>query len=129
VTESPLIAVIDDDESLRNALVGLVRSVGYEARGFAAAEDFLRADPLQTFDCIISDIQMPGMSGIDLKRHLTTHGIDAPMIMITARSEPELAADARGSGALCLLHKPFEGDALIRWVEKALELAPGRGRA
>jgi FixJ family two-component response regulator len=117
-----MISVIDDDDSLRSALVGLVRSLGYNARGFGSAEEFLQADEMRTFSCIITDIQMPGMSGLELKRHLTAEHVRAPVIMITARPEADLEAKAMASGAICFLRKPFDANALIDCVEKALEL-------
>jgi FixJ family two-component response regulator len=117
-----LISVIDDDDSLRAALVGLVRSLGYEVRGFGSAEEFLQADAVRTANCIITDIQMPGMSGIELKRHLTAQQVPAPVIMITARPEADLEAKALASGAFCFLRKPFDASVLIDWVGKALEL-------
>ncbi len=115
-----VICVIDDDESLRIALVGLVRSLGYDARGFGSAEEFLQAGPATSFSCIITDIQMPGMSGIDLKQHLAASHSKVPVIMITARPEPGLKARAFASGAACFLRKPFEADALIDCLERAL---------
>jgi FixJ family two-component response regulator len=116
----PLISVIDDDESMRRAVVALVRSAGYDARGFASAEEFLGCGTVETFACIITDIQMPGMSGIELKKHLAAAQNAVPVIMITARHEAGLQESAIASGAACFLRKPFEADALIRSVEGAL---------
>lgn len=116
---APVISIIDDDESLRTALVGLVRSLGYEALGFGSAEEFLQVGTGKSA-CIISDIQMPGMSGIDLKRHLSARAVTTPVIMITARAEPGLKERALASGAACFLKKPFEADALIDCLEKAI---------
>lgn len=121
MSAAPLISVIDDDASLRNALVGLVRSLGFDARGFGSAEEFLNTE-VCSFSCIISDIQMPGMSGIELKRHLAASDCTVPVIMITGREERGLAEDALASGALCLLTKPFDASALIERVEEAVEL-------
>lgn len=118
--EQPLISIIDDDESLRAALTGLVRSLGYRASGFASAEDFLAASEALQSACIVSDIQMPGLSGIELKRRLTQSGCAAPMIMITARTEPGLHENAIAAGALCVLRKPFAPEALIACLDKAL---------
>lgn len=120
VAESTLISIIDDDESLRAALVGLVRSLGYRASGFASAEDFLAADQAGASGAIVTDIQMPGLSGIELKERLTADGCAAPVIMITARSEPGLQERAFASGALCVLKKPFAAEALIDCLERAL---------
>jgi len=116
-----LIAVIDDDESLRSALVGLVRSLGYEAQGFSSAEDFLHADGMQSFSCIISDIQLPGMTGIDLKHSLAARDVRTPVIMVTARAEPGLEERARASGAVCFLRKPFDGNILLDQIEQVLQ--------
>ena len=116
----PLISIIDDDESLRRAVVALVRSAGYEARGFGSAEEFLSCGAVPNFACIITDIQMPGLSGIELKQHLTASQCPVPVIMITARHDPSLESEANASGAACFLRKPFEADALIRCIERAL---------
>jgi FixJ family two-component response regulator len=115
-----LISIIDDDESLRSALVGLVRSLGHRASGFACAEDFLSGGEPGQSAVIVTDIQMPGLSGIELKERLSAQGCVAPVIMITARSEPGLQERALASGALCVLKKPFAAEALIECLERAL---------
>ena len=120
VAQDTLISIIDDDDSLRAALVGLVRSLGYRASGFANAEDFLAADQANASAAIVTDIQMPGLSGIELKERLAADGCAAPVIMITARSEPGLQERAFASGALCVLKKPFAAEALIDCLERAL---------
>lgn len=116
----PLVSIIDDDDSLRAALVGLVRSLGYRASGYGSAEDFLAGGGASESACIVTDIQMPGLSGIDLKQHLTQSGCIAPVIMITARTEQALQDRAMASGALCVLKKPFEAEALVACLERAL---------
>ena len=118
--EQALISIIDDDASLRTALTGLVRSLGYRANAFASAEDFLAAGAALHSACVLSDIQMPGLSGIELKRQLMRDGLNVPVIMITARTEAGLHERAMASGALCVLQKPFAAEALIRCLEKAL---------
>lgn len=123
VSAEPLISVIDDDESLRTALVGLVRSVGYGARGFSSAEDFLQSGAVREFSCIVTDIQMPGMSGIDLKHHLVAQQNALPVIMITARAEKGLEEKALASGAAFFLRKPFEATVLIDCLERVLNPA------
>jgi len=120
VSQVPLIAIIDDDDSLRRALMGLVRSLGHDVDGFASADAFLATGDPGRFGCIVTDIQMPGLSGIELKQRLTRDGCAAPVIMITARAEPTLQARALESGAYCFLKKPFQADELIACVEKAL---------
>jgi FixJ family two-component response regulator len=120
VSASPLICIIDDDDSLRVALVGLVRSVGYEARGFASAEAFLQSGALDACACLVTDIQMPGMSGVELKEHLTAQKIDLPVIMISGRPDPSLEGKARAAGAAAFMKKPFDASALIGYLDKAL---------
>lgn len=114
-----LIAVIDDDESFRMALVESLSSLGYSVRGFTSAEEFIAVDGEGSCDCVITDIHMPGMSGFDLKRLLAARGFARPVIMVTAHAEPDLEAKAAASGAVCLLRKPFETDALIDCLERA----------
>ncbi|QDO99440.1 response regulator [Ferrovibrio terrae] len=120
VTAIPHISVVDDDESLRHALAALVRSMGFQTTAFASAEDFLAAPELQSTNCLVTDIQMPGMSGIDLRRKLTERGIELPVIMITARTESGLQEKALASGAMFVLRKPFEADVLANCIEQAL---------
>ncbi len=119
-TSDPFIAVIDDDLSLCNALVGLVRSLGYRAAGYGSAEAFLAAGTAGEAAAIVMDIQMPGLSGLELKQRLVQDGCTAPVIMITARTEQGLFDRAFASGALCVLQKPFEAEALIACLQKAL---------
>lgn len=121
VSAGNLISIIDDDDSMRSAIVALVRSAGYEAREFASAVEFLASGAMQNFACIVTDIQMPGMSGIELKEHLTASQVQVPVIMITARHEPDLEHKAIVSGAACFLRKPFQADMLIRCIEDALK--------
>lgn len=114
------IAIIDDDRSLRMALARLVRSLGHKARDFASAEAFLNSGELGDFSCIVTDIHMPGMSGIDLKLHLAAVRCPVPVIMITARTEERLEEAAMASGAACFLRKPFEASVLSDCLAKAL---------
>jgi len=123
VSAAPLVAIIDDDESLRLALVGLVRSLGYEARGFPSADAFVQTGELASYTCIVTDIQMPGMSGIELKEYLAARQIALPVIMITGRPDPTLEEKARASGAAGFLRKPFEASALISYLDSALGTA------
>jgi FixJ family two-component response regulator len=121
VSREPLIAVIDDDGTFRAALVESLLSLGYEARGFTSAEDFVAADGQVSWDCVITDIHMPGLSGLDLNRLLTALDREVPIIMITARTELDLEARAAASGAVGLLRKPFDTAALLKCLEIALE--------
>ena len=122
MSREPLIAVVDDDESFRVALVEALSSLGYGARGFASAEEFFAGDETESYDCVITDIHMPGMSGFDLKRRLLAHDPGLPVIMITADPEPGLEAKAAAIGATCLLRKPFEADAVTDCLERALKV-------
>jgi FixJ family two-component response regulator len=117
----PLIAVIDDDEPFRTALIESLCSFGYTARGFESAEHFIATDEQAPCDCIVTDIHMPGMSGLDLKRLLIDRGSLTPVILITARAEPGLEDRAISAGAIGLLQKPFKSDVLISCLEKALK--------
>lgn len=114
------ISIVEDDDSLRLALVGLMKCVGYAADGYGSAEDFLANGAAMASDCIIADINMPGLSGIELTERLRAEGHAVPVIMISARSDPGLEQKALASGAHCFLRKPFEMDALIACVEDAL---------
>ena len=118
------VSIVDDDASLRNALTTFLRSFGYKTSGFASVEEFETAPEYLSAACVVTDIQLPGLSGIDLKRHLGIRRPDVPVIMITARSESALLASARSSGAYCLLQKPFAGDLLVRCIEGALDGRP-----
>jgi FixJ family two-component response regulator len=122
VSREFIISVIDDDESFRTALVGLLRSLGYEARGFTSAVEFLNSGEEGSCDCIITDFCMRKMSGLDLIQLLTARGSTVPVIMVTGRPEPGLEARAAAGGAVCLLMKPFEDDALIGHLERALKI-------
>jgi FixJ family two-component response regulator len=116
----PLISIVDDDGSVRLALAGLARSLGFRTEMFASAEDFLASGSFNVARCVITDIQMPGLSGTELKYELDTRGCRVPVIMITGHVEKSLYEQARRSGVLCLLTKPFVAAALVEWVEKAL---------
>ncbi|SHN84524.1 response regulator transcription factor [Bradyrhizobium erythrophlei] len=117
-----IISVLDDDESFRIAIVGLLRSLGYEAHGYASAVEFIGRGGEGSCDCIITDFEMPGMSGLDLIRLLKAGGSTVPVIVISGCAEPGLEARAAADGAFCLLTKPFEADALIGLLEAALKI-------
>ena len=114
------IAVIDDDESFRVAVVESLSSVGYAADGYASAEDYIHAIRNRSFDCVVTDIHMAGMSGLDLARRLMSQGSTTPIVLITARSDANLKAKAATAGAACLLRKPFEINELIDCIEGAV---------
>jgi FixJ family two-component response regulator len=115
------IAVIDDDESFRIALAESLSSLGYESSAYASAEDYVRATGDGVFDCIVTDIHMPGMSGLDLMKRLADRGSITPVVLITARSDANLEARAAAAGAACLLRKPFEINDLIKCITEAVK--------
>lgn len=117
--EGAQVVIVDDDESVREALPDLVRQLGYAARAFASAEEFLASDALSTADCLILDIGLPGMSGPDLQRELTRRGCAIPTVLITARSGDSVPPNPPGKGAVACVFKPFSDDDL----QAALELA------
>jgi FixJ family two-component response regulator len=115
-----LIALIDDDGSFRTALYESLLSLGYSVNAFASADEFAASSDESSYDCIITDIHMPGMSGIELMKTLAARGSRVPVIMVTARAEPGLEARIEASGAICLLKKPFETKALIGCLQRAM---------
>jgi FixJ family two-component response regulator len=115
-----MISIVDDDASMRDALVDMLRSLGYDARGFSSAEDMLASSELDRFACMVTDIQMPGLSGFDLKCKLYERRAPLPVIMVTARTEPDLEEKAMSSGAACFLRKPFETQTFVACVERVL---------
>jgi FixJ family two-component response regulator len=116
----PLVAIIDDDEALCSSLVDLMRSVGYRAVPFASAETFLTSSTLIGLDCVIADVHMPGMGGLNLVRKLHEQGVVTPVILITALPDKHLDDEAISLGAQCLLRKPFETNTLLDCVERSL---------
>ena len=115
-----LITIIDDDESVREAISGLLRSSGFRAETFASAEDFLDSESLQRTSCLVMDVQMGGMSGPALHRTLIISGSPIPTILITAYPDEKVRADALRAGAACYLTKPFEEDDLLTCIRSAL---------
>ena len=126
----PVIAIIDDDESVRIALESLVRSLGYSARVFAAAAEFLRSGRIDDTACLIVDVQMPGMSGLELQDLLLARNVRLPTVFITAYPEERVRRRAVAGGALGFLSKPFDAQDLILCIDSALrqnrpDAAPG----
>ncbi len=125
MSESPLIAVVDDDEAIREAVQSLLRSVGLRAEAFASAQDFLQSGRLQDTACLIVDVRMPRMSGLELQQQLTTAHCPIPIIFVTAHGDEETRARAMRGGAVDLLDKPFSDEALLRAVQAALQSLRG----
>src|SRR5215510_13377872 len=105
--KAPVISIVDDDASFRRATGRLVESLGYEVEKFGSAEEFLKSGRVDDTACLISDVQMPGMSGIDLQNRLLAQGYRLPIIFVTAYPESNVRAQALASGALGFLNKPF----------------------
>jgi FixJ family two-component response regulator len=118
--DSPVISIIDDDPSVRKATDGLVRSLGYRSLTFASAEDFLESDHISDTSCVITDVQMPGLSGVELQTVLIARGARLPMIFITAFPEDRIRRCVLEAGAVGFLSKPFEEAVLIEHLETAL---------
>ena len=116
-----LIAVVDDDESVRNAVSGVLRSVGLKSQTYPSAEDFLRSGQQSETACLITDVQMPGMSGLELQTKLATEGHRIPVIFISAYGNPRLRDQALRLGAVQFLDKPFDDDMLLDIVREVVD--------
>src|SRR5258708_35236484 len=119
LSELPVISIIDDDESVRAATCSLVRSLGYIVHPFASAEEFLRSAQLNGTSCVIADVQMRTMSGVELQAHLRAQGHCVPFILITAFPVEIIRARALKAGATCFLTKPFDGETLTKCLDAA----------
>lgn len=114
------ICVIDDDASLRRAIVNLMRPLGHNGTAYPTAEAFLASGDAAHCDCLITDIYMPGLNGLELLKRLRDGGFSKPAIVITAVPENGLDDRARALGACCVLYKPFDGNTLVDCVDRAL---------
>lgn len=115
-----VISIVDDDASVRAATDNLLSSHGYLIHTFASAEEFLQSTYLHNSSCVVADVQMPGMSGLDLLTHMRAHGYTTPFIFITAFPEDSVGDRALKAGAIGFLAKPFAAPALITCIETAL---------
>ena len=116
----PVIAVVDDDESFRKAITGFIRSLGYSAATFASAEAFLEANSVTRVDCLITDVQMEGMTGIELQGQLIAQGEQLPIIFVTAFPQMKTREEALARGAIGFLNKPFTDENLVSCLNAAL---------
>jgi len=116
-----MISIIDDDRSVREAVKSLIRSLGYDAVTFASAEEYLGADGAHDSECIITDVQMPGMTGIDLEDRLIADGYRRPIIFMSALSAEDSGANALRTAASRFLKKPFSDERLIDCLDRALK--------
>ena len=123
----PVISIIDDDESVRVATNRLVKSLGFTAHTFASAQDFLQSPRLNDTSCLIVDVQMPGINGVELQSLLIAKGNHTPMIFITAFPDEGTRRQVLERGALCFLSKPCDGSTLIRYLDMALKGGQAEG--
>jgi FixJ family two-component response regulator len=117
-----MISIVDDDRSVREAVKSLVRSLGHDAVTFASAEDYLGSDCIRDSECLITDVQMPGMTGFDLRDRLMADGYRKPVIFMTALSAEEVSFRAKEVGPCGFLRKPFTDERLIECLDTALKL-------
>jgi len=122
-----MISIIDDDPSVREATDELMTSLGYRAATFASAEDFLQSGLMKDTSCLITDVQMPGLSGIELQSVLIARGNTTPMIFVTAFPEERIRRRALESGAIGFLSKPFDEERLIAHIQTALQRRKDEG--
>jgi FixJ family two-component response regulator len=118
--EPPIIAVVDDDESLRRSIRNFLRSVGFRVEVFDSAEAFLTSARHQSTACLVLDLRMSGMSGLDLLRHLEATKVHVPTIILTAHADEEIRQQCLRAGALAVLIKPVHSEALLDAVYRAL---------
>jgi FixJ family two-component response regulator len=121
VITSRLISIVDDDDSLRNSLANLIRSAGFRTQGFASAEAFLGSDQARETACLILDVRMAGMNGLDLQRRLVAEDWRLPIIFITSHADADARARALAAGAVGFLYKPCREEELLGTLNAALE--------
>ena len=121
----PIVAIVDDDEAVGNAIKVLMRSIGLVAQAFSSGEEFLRSPELSRTGCLVVDFDMPRMSGLDLHSSLSRSGKEIPTVMITAYPSDDIRARALQAGVMCYLPKPFDESDLLNCVQTALDRAKG----
>ncbi len=119
----PLMALVDDDDALRNSLDNLLRSVGFRVQGFASAEAFLQAQHAPETACLLLDVRLPGMNGLELQRQLVAAHWAMPIIFVTAYADDDVRARALAAGAVAFLYKPCREEDLLHAIEAALKHA------
>jgi FixJ family two-component response regulator len=118
--QAPLVAVVDDDDAVRDAIQNVLQSAGLRTEAYASAEDFLDTGHLRDSACLVLDIRMPGMSGLQLQRRLADEGYAIPTIFVTAYADETARRQAMQAGASAFLRKPFDSEGLLRSVQSAL---------
>ncbi len=122
VSKLPWISVVDDDKSVREAIYDLMDCMGLRTEVFSSAEHFLNSGSLRDTTCLIVDVRMPGMSGLELQSNLNAAGFRIPIIFISAHDDGEAESRALGAGAIDFLKKPFSEDALLRAIRASLDI-------
>lgn len=117
----PIISIVDDDDFFRNSLDNLIRSVGFRVQGFCSAEAFLNSDQVRDTACLILDVRMPGMSGLELQRQILAANWRIPIIFVTSCADGAEQAQALEAGAVDYLYKPIREDYLINAIDAALK--------
>jgi FixJ family two-component response regulator len=125
VSKKPLISVVDDDASVRAGMVDLVQAIGFGAQAFEGATDFLNSDRIDSTSCLISDVRMPVMTGLELHDRLVAAGKTIPTILLTAYPNEQDRERALQAGVICYLTKPYNQDDLLACIRSALDF---RGR-
>ena len=121
MTGVPLISIVDDDDSLRNSLDNLIRSVGFRAQGFPSAEALLSSNQLHDTACLILDVRLPGMNGLELQRRIVAANWRIPIIFVTSHADGDAQARALEAGAVDYLFKPFREEQLLDAIDAALK--------
>lgn len=117
----PVISIVDDDDSVRIALKSLIDSVGFRAEVFGSGEEFLKSPYLSKTDCLIADVRMPGMSGLELQERLHAAGSTVPIVFISAHEDKDARARGLREGAIAFLQKPFSEDSLLGAITAGLD--------
>ena len=121
--DSHLVAIVDDEKVVRRAIGRLVGSAGLQSETFSSAEDFLRAFPNRGPDCLVLDLRLPGMSGLELQQQLAANHNRTPIVFVSAHDDPDTRAQALKAGAVAFLAKPFKEEALLEAIRSATESA------
>jgi FixJ family two-component response regulator len=121
LTNAGVIAIVDDDEPLREALGSVMKAAGFCARTFASAEQFLACDDRDETACLILDVRLPGMNGIELQKHLSKTNRQLPIVFVTAHGNAALRDSLMRAGAVAFLYKPVRSDALLKEIRRALQ--------
>ena len=127
MSEAPIIVCVEDDVGVRDAIAGFITALGFAADCFSSAEEFLQSGRVDGASCLIIDVKLTGMSGLELQTRLVAMGCNIPIIMITAFPDEKVRAQAMSSGAVCFLSKPIARADLVNCIDQALKRRPGGG--